>query len=59
MAKARKRKPKKKPGPKIQRLKLNTDWISAIKRSLAEKKPDSGWPEPVTKQAKNVHRSVL
>jgi hypothetical protein len=48
MGKARKKKRKKKPGPKTERLKIKTDWVSAIKASLAKKKPASGWPEPVT-----------
>jgi hypothetical protein len=48
MAKARNRKRKKKPGPKTERLKINMDFVSAIKASLAKKKPVSGWPEPAT-----------
>jgi hypothetical protein len=46
MRKARKRKGKKKRGPKTERLKVNMDWVSAIKASLAKKKPAGGWPEP-------------
>ena len=48
MTKRRKHKKKKKPGPKTERLKINVDWIDAIKASLSKKKSASGWPEPAT-----------
>jgi hypothetical protein len=49
MAKARKRKrTKKKPGPKTARLKIDMDWVAAIKVSLTKKKPARGWPQPAT-----------
>lgn len=48
MAKAKKRKRKKKPGPKTDRLKITGSWVTAIRRSLAKKKPATGWPEPAT-----------
>ena len=44
----RKRKTKKKPGPKTERLKINVDWMHAIKASLAKRKPKAGWPELAT-----------
>ena len=47
-ARKRKRKSKKKPGPKTQRLKIDMDWVDAVKQSLLKKKPRGGWPEPVT-----------
>ncbi len=48
MAKARKRKRKKKPGPKTERLKIDMNWVDAVKRSLLKKKPKRGWPELAT-----------
>ncbi|HTS18716.1 MAG TPA: hypothetical protein VMP11_14170 [Verrucomicrobiae bacterium] len=47
-ARKRKRKTKKKPGPKTARLKINMDFVSALKATLAKKKPKGGWPELAT-----------
>jgi hypothetical protein len=33
------------PGPKADLVKLSGNWRDAIKRSLAKKKPASGWPK--------------
>jgi hypothetical protein len=33
------------PGPKPKLLRLSENWKAAIKRSLAKKKPPSGWPK--------------
>jgi hypothetical protein len=33
------------PGPKPKLLRLRENWKAAIKRSLAKKKPSSGWPK--------------
>jgi hypothetical protein len=35
----------KKRGPKMEFLKLNGDWQTAIKKSLQKKRPASGWPK--------------
>jgi hypothetical protein len=31
-------------GPKPEVLKIEGDWREAVKKSLAKKKPPSGWP---------------
>jgi hypothetical protein len=36
---------REKPGPKPEILRINGDWKSAIKQSLAKKKPAKGWPK--------------
>jgi hypothetical protein len=33
------------PGPKPKLLRLRENWKVAMKRSLAKKKPSSGWPK--------------
>jgi len=38
-------KPRAKPGPKAETLKVKGDWRRAIKTSLAKKKPPEGWPK--------------
>lgn len=40
-----KRRPKRKTGPKPDVLKVEGDWQEAIKKSLAKKKPEDGWPK--------------
>ena len=37
--------PKPKPGPKPDTLKIEGDWEEAMKKSLAKKKPATGWPK--------------
>ena len=42
--------PKKKPvavtpGPKPDLLKIDGNWKAAVKKSLAKKKPPTGWPK--------------
>ncbi len=42
--------PKKKPdtatrGPKPDLLKIDGNWKDAVKKSLAKKKPATGWPK--------------
>ncbi len=37
-------KPRAKPGPKPEVLKIKGDWRKAIKSSLAKKRPPTGWP---------------
>jgi hypothetical protein len=32
-------------GPKPDLLKIDGDWKEAVKKSLAKKKPVSGWPK--------------
>jgi hypothetical protein len=34
-----------KPGPKPDTLKIKGDWEQAMKKSLAKKKPATGWPK--------------
>ena len=34
-----------KPGPKPDTLVIEDDWEQAMKKSLAKKKPASGWPK--------------
>lgn len=36
----------KKRGPEPERLKLEGDWMQAVKTALKKKKPAAGWPEP-------------
>jgi hypothetical protein len=48
MARRKAKKRKKKPGPKSERLKIDMNWVDAIKTSLRKKKPIRGWPEPAT-----------
>jgi len=38
-------KPKTKPGPKPDVLKLHGGWRTAIKKSLTKRKPREGWPK--------------
>jgi hypothetical protein len=38
-------KPRAKPGPKPELLKIKGDWQTALKKSLAKKKPPGGWPK--------------
>lgn len=33
------------PGPKPDVLKIKGNWKDAVKKSLAKKKPASGWPK--------------
>jgi len=36
----------KKPGPVPDRVKIESDWESAMGKALKKKRPDEGWPEP-------------
>jgi hypothetical protein len=36
---------KPKPGPAADTLKIEGDWEQAVKKSIAKKKPASGWPK--------------
>jgi len=46
MKKTATKKSSKKPrGPEPDRLKLEGDWKTAVKKSLAKKKPLEGWPK--------------
>jgi hypothetical protein len=45
MMKNKKQKPKAKPGPKAETLKIKGDWRRAMKASLTKKKPPEGWPK--------------
>jgi len=38
-------KPKAKPGPKPDVLKLRGNWQDAVRKSLQKKKPPEGWPK--------------
>jgi hypothetical protein len=38
-------KKKEPPGPKPELLKIEGDWREAVKKSLAKKKPPTGWPK--------------
>jgi hypothetical protein len=40
---AKTKRPKR--GPKPETLKIEGDWRDAIKKSLAKKRPASGWPK--------------
>jgi hypothetical protein len=40
-----KAKPRAKPGPKADILKIEGNWKDAVKRSLERKKPREGWPK--------------
>ena len=33
------------PGPEADRLKIDGDWKSAVKKALNKPKPAEGWPE--------------
>ena len=43
--KAAKKSSKKPRGPEPDRLKIKGDWTVAVKKSLAKKKPKTGWPK--------------
>lgn len=43
-------KPKKKTGPKPERLKLKGDWKDMVGKALKKKRPADGWPEPVKRK---------
>jgi hypothetical protein len=45
MRKARKRKKPAKTGPKPEILKIDGNWKEAVKKSLAKKRPATGWPK--------------
>jgi hypothetical protein len=36
---------KAKPGPKPEHLKIRGPWREAVRKSLAKKKPPTGWPK--------------
>jgi hypothetical protein len=38
-------KPRAKPGPKPQLLKIKGNWERAVTKSFKKKKPPSGWPK--------------
>jgi hypothetical protein len=38
-------KPKVKPDPKPQYLKIEGDWRDAVKMAMQKKKPAEGWPK--------------
>ncbi len=38
-------KPKAKPGPKPDILKIEGNWEDAVAKSLKKKKPATGWPK--------------
>ena len=42
----------KKPGPEPDKVKIETDFESAINKALKKKKPKDGWPEPPKKPKK-------
>lgn len=42
--------PKKKPGPKPDRLNLKGDWVDALRKALAKPRPKGGWPKPDRKK---------
>jgi hypothetical protein len=42
-----------KRGPKEERLKINGDWESAVRRALMKKRPKEGWPEKGKKTSKS------
>jgi len=44
MRKPAKKKPSK-TGPKPDALKIEGKWQDAVKKSLAKKKPEQGWPK--------------
>lgn len=37
--------PKKKTGPKEERLKLKGDWQALVGKALTKKRPKKGWPK--------------
>jgi hypothetical protein len=43
--KVTKKSSKKARGPEPDRLKIEGDWKSAVKKSLGKKKPPEGWPK--------------
>jgi hypothetical protein len=43
---------KMKPGSEPERLKIEGDWVEAMKRALGKKRPPEGWPRPGKKRAK-------
>jgi len=45
MPKSAKKKPSIPRGPKPDLLKIDGDWQDAVKKSLAKKKPVTGWPK--------------
>ncbi len=45
MRKTTKKKKPAKTGPKPNALKIEGNWKDAVKKSLAKKKPATGWPK--------------
>lgn len=45
-------KPKKKTGPKEDRVKLDIPWEDAVKIALDKERPKEGWPPPAIKFSK-------
>jgi hypothetical protein len=40
---------KRKTGPKLDHLKINDDWESAVNKALMKRKPTGGWPKKAKK----------
>lgn len=37
-------KPRKKPGPEAERVKIDAPWEQAVKTALTKPRPKAGWP---------------
>jgi hypothetical protein len=48
----------KKPGPAADRLKLKGDWKQSIRKALAIKRPQGGWPKQQTEAEGSPPRST-
>lgn len=49
---------KKTAGPPAERLKLEGDWKQAIRKALAIKRPEGGWPKQSTDASGPPPRSL-
>ena len=46
-----KKPPKKRTGPKAERVKIDVPWEQAVKDALAKTRPPTGWPNEHKKKA--------
>lgn len=49
-------KPKSRPGPEAERLKLDMDWEKAVEKALGKKRPAEGWPTPPGKKKRQTKK---
>ncbi len=46
----RKQKPKRKPGPEPETLKIEGNWKDPMPKLISKKRPEGGWPKPESRK---------